>query len=44
MVAMGELQVEEQSAVRGGVQAVGTHQHVQAEAAVPIEARRVHHA
>lgn len=41
---MGELQVEEESAVGGRVQAVCVHQHLQAEAAVPVEARRVHHA
>lgn len=44
VVAVGELQVEQQGAVRGRVQAVGVHQHLQAEAAAPIESGRVHHA
>lgn len=44
VVAMGELQVEEQSAVRCRVQAVRVHQHLQAEAAVPVKSGWVHHA
>lgn len=43
VVAMGELQVEEQSTVRCRVQAVRVHQHLQAEAAVPVKPGGVHH-
>lgn len=41
---MGKLEVEEQSTVRGCVQAVCVHQHLQAQAAVPVQSGRVHHA
>ena len=44
VVAVGELQVEQQGAVRGRVQAVRVHQHLQAQAAVPVKSRGVHHA
>lgn len=41
---MGEFQVEQQSTVRGRVQAVCIHQHLQAETAGPIKPGGVHHA
>lgn len=44
VVTVGELQVEEQSAVCSRIQAVSVHQHLQAKAAAPVEPRRVHHA
>lgn len=37
VVAVGELQVEQQSAVRRRVQAVRVHQHLQAQAAAPVK-------
>lgn len=44
VVTVRELEVEQQGTVCRRVQAVSVHQHLEAQTAPSIEARRVHHA
>lgn len=44
IVAVGELEVEQEGIVCRSVQAVCIHQHLEAQAAASVKARRVHHA